>query len=208
MPARNSLKIYGEEQYYHIYNRGAGKQAIFLSPDDYVFMLGLFKKHLSEEEVVDRFGRTAPNYKDKVELVAYCLMPNHYHLLVYLKEVDGVERLMRSIMTTYSMYFNRKYERSGTLFQGPFKASRITNEAYFWHISRYIHLNPLDIGDGNYRTYPYSSIGYFDGNKHADWLHEERQVITDDERRDYADFVADYEDYHDTLERIKPELVN
>lgn len=157
---------------------------------------------------MDRFGRTAPNYRDKVELVAYCLMPNHYHLLVYLKETDGIERLMRSLMTTYSMYFNRKYNRSGTLFQGPFKASRITHESYFWHISRYIHLNPLDLPDSSYHTYPYSSIGYFNGTKHSDWIHVERQVMTDEERQRYADFLADYEDYRDTLRIITQELAS
>ena len=124
------------------------------------------------------------------DLVAYCLMPNHYHLLVYLKEKDGAVKLIQGVMTAYSMYFNKKYGRVGGLFQGVFLASRIDNEMYLWHISRYIHLNPLNLGD--YRRYPYSSYRDFTGERNSAWLQPQRIISTSKDRQDYIGFVADY----------------
>ncbi|MBC7869142.1 transposase [Candidatus Saccharibacteria bacterium] len=202
MPKRNRIKIYGSEQYYHLYNRGVNRQDIFHEPEDYFYFLGLFKRHLSEEAVTDSSGRPFAKFNDEVELVAFCLMPNHFHLLCYLKESEGIVRLMRSVMTAYTMYFNKKYQRTGGLYEGPFLASRIENETYLWHVSRYIHLNPLDIGQG-FRHYPYSSIAYFAGEKRADWLHINNLVDTDKDAREYLEFVADYETMHQDLKYLK-----
>ena len=207
MPTRNIVKEYGEGQYYHVYNRGVAKADIFLDDDDYRYMLSLFKKYLSGKESLDNYGRAIPNYKNELDLVAYCLMPNHYHMLVYLKDKEGLMRFMKSVMTSYSMYFNKRHGRLGSLFQNHFLASRITDEAYFWHITRYIHLNPLDIGK-DYKNYSYSSLGYFIGDKHADWLHETHIVETTKEREDYQNFLQDYQEVHDNLDNIKHQLAN
>jgi len=203
MPTKNRAKFYGVGHYYHVYNRGVAKQKIFREEVDYFYFLSLFKKHLQEdEETVDRYGRLAKNYSEEVELNAFCLMPNHFHLLFYLKQDQGIEHIMRSTMTAYTMYFNRKYRRVGSLYQGVFLASRITNDMYFWHISRYIHLNPMDVTD-NYAEYPYSSYGYFVGEKHASWLHAERIVATNEDKKQYAEFVADYESMHGDMKLLK-----
>ncbi len=204
MPTKNRTKIYGADEYYHIYNRGIAKQDIFREEVDYFYFLSLFKRHLdTDEKYFDKFGREIKKYHDEVELVAYCLMPNHFHLLFYLKEAEGIEHIMRSTMTAYVMYFNKKYTRVGPLFQNRFLGSRISNEMYFWHISRYIHLNALDVGDGDYKQYPYSSYQYFIGSRHASWLHPERVIATVDDQRKYGDFVADYEGMHADLKLLK-----
>ena len=148
-----------------------------------------------------------PNYAHQIELTAYCLMKNHFHLLVYLHEADGLEKLMRSVMTTYSMYFNRKYHRSGGLFEGRFLASRVSSDAYLWHVSRYIHLNPVDIHQ-DYMNYAYSSVGYFVGNKCAKWLHPERLVHTVGERTQYRDFLDHGVEWHKLYHQIRHELAN
>ncbi len=203
MPTKNRIKTYGAGEYYHVYNRGVAKQAIFKEETDYFYFLSLFKRHLQiDEESIDRYGRPIKNFSEEVELNAFCLMPNHFHLLFFLKEQTGIEYLMRSIMTAYTMYFNKKYQRVGQLCQGNFLASRITNDMYFWHISRYIHLNAMDIVE-NYTRYPYSSFQYFTGEKHASWLHPERIVTTDEEKKQYIDFVADYETMHDDMKLLK-----
>lgn len=207
MPKRNAVKMYGADQYYHVYNRGVNKSAIFVEDIDRVFFLSLFKRHLTPGEEVLVKGRVIPNYAEQIELVAYCLMRNHFHLLVYLKEADGLEKLMRSVMTAYSMYFNYKYNRSGGLFEGRFLASRITSDAYLWHVSRYIHLNPLDAGF-DYREYPYSSLDYYLGYKEADWLHPERLVATSMERQQYGELVAEGVDWHELYHKINHELAN
>lgn len=204
MPRRNLVREYGAGEYYHVYNRGALKSDIFREEADYTYLLSLFKKYLSPNQATDYYGRVLPNYHDKIELVAYCLMPNHYHLFVYLLEDDGLVKLMQSVMTAYGSYFNKKYGRSGRLFETQFLASRVTEEPYLLHITRYIHLNPLDIAGANYRTYPYSSIGYFLDSKHADWVHPERVMdMTPREKQYYEAFLESYRERHDELKDIK-----
>jgi REP element-mobilizing transposase RayT len=202
MPKRNIVKAYGADQYYHIYNRGSNKNDIFRESSDYYYFLSLLKRHLSDEAATDSSGRTFNKYDNEIELIAFCLMPNHFHLLCYLKEPEGVVRLMRSIMTAYTMYFNRKYKRTGKLYEGVFLASRIDNDAYLWQVSRYIHLNPTDAGL-DFENYDYSSMAYFADKKHASWLHPEKIVETDKDRREYAEFVADYKTMHRDLKFLK-----
>jgi REP element-mobilizing transposase RayT len=202
MPKRNRIKTYGVEQYYHLYNRGVNKQNIFYEPEDFLYFLSLFKRHLSLDTVKDSSGRPFTQLDGQVELVTFCLMSNHFHLLCYLKEPEGIVKLMRSVMTAYTMYFNKKYKRTGGLYEGPFLASRITSDRYLWHVSRYIHLNPLDISE-DFSEYPYSSLPYFAGDKHADWLHPERLIETKDDQKQYLEFVADYKTMHEDMKYLK-----
>lgn len=208
MPARNIVKKYGAGEYYHVYNRGVAKMDIFREDEDYVYMLHLLKRHLSEEPSFDKNGREIKNYSSEIDLIAFCLMPNHYHFVVYLKEADGLERLMRSVMTSYSLYFNKKYARVGTLFQNHFLASRITDESYFWHISRYVHLNPVEITGGQYADYPFSSYEYFMGNKSAEWVHPEYFVETEADRVQYRRFMDDYVERRDLLKAIEHQMAH
>ncbi|MEO6761823.1 MAG: transposase [Candidatus Saccharimonadales bacterium] len=207
MPVRNIVKEYGVNQYYHVYNRGTNKRTIFIAEADFAVFLNIFKQRLSHSESKDSYGRSISKFSAQVELVAYCLMPNHYHLLFFLKEIHGIESLMRSAMTAYSLYFNRKHQRVGGLFQGHFLASRIDTDSYFWQVSRYIHLNPLDIGKDPF-SYKYSSLPYFLGHKQADWIHSEHYVETDQDYRKYHKFVEDYEEAHQELSELKYILAN
>lgn len=83
--------------------------------------------------------------KALVEIVAYCLMPNHFHLVLRQKAEGGITRFMKKLCIAYSMYFTTKYEHSGVMFQGRFKSKHINEESYFRWIFAYIHLNPLDV---------------------------------------------------------------
>ena len=179
MPSRNTDKVDVEESYYHVYARGRGKQPIFQDDEDYRVFLNLLKRYLSIDQAFDDSGRSYPHLRNKIELLSYCLMINHFHLLLYQIEKGAMSHLMRSVMTSYSVYFNKKYEVSGALFESRYRASMITTDAYLMHISRYIHLNPDD-----WRAYQYSSI-------HA-----------------YSDFLDDYKDYKQSLEEIKDNLAN
>jgi REP element-mobilizing transposase RayT len=202
MPKRNIVKLYGADQYYHIYNRGGNRKDLFLESDDYYYFLSLFKRHLSDEAEFDSSGRPFNKYDNEVELVAFCLMSNHYHLLYYLKEPLGIIHLMRSVMTAYTMYFNKKYKNTGKLCESAFLASRIDTEMYLWQVSRYIHLNPIDAGF-DYKTYNYSSIAYFAGDKHASWLHSERLIETNKDKKEYLEFVSDYQTMHQEMKFLK-----
>jgi len=112
--------------HYHIYNRGNNHAAIFFERENYLFFLRQLRKYLYAQ----------------VEIVAYCLMPNHYHLLVHL-ETENFPQLMQPFLVSYSKAINQRFNRAGTLFEGPFKAIRIEREEYLLALSRYIHLNPV-----------------------------------------------------------------
>lgn len=208
MPRRNVNKDFSPECFYHVYNHGVSGQDIFLSESDYSVFVSLFKRYMSITPVHDITRRAFPHLRDSVELIAYCLMPNHFHLLLYNKRPDGITALMRSIKTSYCLYFNKIHKRRGVLFESSYLASRIDNEAYLWHISRYIHLNPQDIG-GDFATYPYSSYRYFMKAKHAEWINPDRILALHKGGIDeYKEFVKDYKIMRAQLQQIKHELAN
>lgn len=185
MPQKNKVKVYIEDGYYHVYNRGVEKRKIFLDDLDYRVFLHLLKYYLSppKPESLHPLANLTPmpglalkrprplkNLNKEVELLAYCLMPNHFHLLIKQKTIDGMTKLIRSLSTTYAMYFNRKYDRVGYLFQGPYKAANIQEDPYLLHLSRYIHLNPVELTGTDPVSYPYSSYPYYLNKKRAEWI--------------------------------------
>lgn len=105
------------------------------------------------------------NFYQKVDLMCYCLMPNHFHLLIRQNRPPSVTEFMRSVSTAYSMYFNKKYKRVGSLFQGIFKAVDIKDEPYLLWVSRYIHRNPE-----NFSSFLYSSYADYLGKRQTGWL--------------------------------------
>jgi putative transposase len=203
MPSRNLEKIYLPDTYYHVYNRGVNKRRIFLDDEDYRVFLNLFKRYLSNEPQFDNKHREYPWLHDDIELLAFCLMPNHFHLLVYQVSDKAMTALLRGVCTAYTGYFNKKYARVGHLFQDRFKASMITTDGYLQHISRYIHLNPRE-----YTTWSYSSYAYYTQNKSAEWLQPGKIIELFPSTSAYAEFVADYKDFKDSLDDITSELAN
>ncbi len=136
---------------YHIYNRGNSKQKIFLDKEDYLRFLGLLyacnqKDYLKVGNL--NKGQTLFDIEREEPLVsigAYCLIPNHFHLLVTQFEDDNISNFMQKLSTAYSMYFNKKYKRTGSLFEGKFKSQHINRDQYLKYIFSYIHLNPIKL---------------------------------------------------------------
>jgi len=203
MPGRNLEKIYVEDSFYHVYNRGVNKELIFKETADYVVFLSLFKRYLDESPMPNKVGGEYPWLHDNIELVAFCLMPNHFHALVYQRQLDSMTQLFKSLSTAYGMYFNKKYKRVGPLFQNRFKASLIDKDKYLQHISRYIHLNPKD-----YRHWDFSSLPYYFKDRRAAWVQPQRILELFDDIDDYSKFLEDYESYKRDLDMIKSELAN
>lgn len=163
MPQKNTVKLFFTNSYYHVYNRGVEKRDIFMDQEDYKTFLFFLKKYLSPP----RKGKISINkLHEEIKLIAYCLMPNHFHLLLKQKSKDAITRLLRRVATNYVVYFNKKYKRVGSLFQGVYKAVLIDTTEQFIHLSRYIHLNPK-----NYQDYPYSSYTSFVDQNNRKWLH-------------------------------------
>ena len=186
LTSKNRVKEYGAGEFYHLYNRGVEKRDIFVDQDDYKKFLSYLKLYLDPpnlrgRSLKDEEGHTiAPsriykNFHSLIELHTYCLMPNHFHILI--KQVDdrSMENFMRASMTKYVMYFNKKYSRVGSLFQGRYKAVRVNSEMQFIYLSKYIHRNPLpDHPTGTVleglTNYKYSSYGNYLGKFKQSWV--------------------------------------
>ena len=190
MPAKNSVKIYESGGYYHIYNRGVEKRAIFLDAGDYKNFLGILKMYLVEPNLqgltlqVDGTKKsmaptkTPNNFAKEIALICYCLMPNHFHLMVRQNSDRSIAHFLQTIMTKYVVYFNKKYHRQGGLFQGRYKAVRIVSEEQFTYISKYIHRNPIDLLPARsdlagLTDYKYSSYGNYLGLFKQSWVKTE-----------------------------------
>lgn len=179
MPSRNIVKVYVENGVYHIYNRGVDKREIFSDEQDYAMFLYYLKCYFSNPKFLDKIPRHLKytlyntNLYQEIKLLAFCLMPNHFHLLV--KQVDriAIQKIMKRLGDAYVRYYNDKYERVGSLFQGTYKAVLVRTDEQITHLSRYIHCNPLKEifqNSQKLKKYNFSSYPYYLGHKKADWL--------------------------------------
>lgn len=209
MPSRNIIKIYLEQGYYHLYNRGVEKRTIFQDKQDYTVFLYYLKRYLTKPP--ERINEIKPRFKDdlfdKIQLISYCLMPNHFHLLVKQIGQRTIVDFMRVLINSYTQYFNKKYERVGALFQGTYKGALIDEESYLLHLTRYIHLNPLEILNSSktktdLADYSYSSYGEYLGQRNTLWIHpaeilaffKETQKTFLKNFLSYRSFVEDYKE--------------
>ena len=154
------MKDYVSNSYYHLYNRGVEKRTIFTDDKDYGTFLSYMKTYLSPKDedllleqladkdipwvVKDKVLKELKlnNFVDEIDLLAYCLMPNHYHLLVKQNTKEGIDKFMNSLCTRYTMYFNKRHSRVGPLYQGRYKAVLVESEEQLLYLSKYIHRNP------------------------------------------------------------------
>ena len=148
-------------EYYHIYNRGTEKRKIFLSNHDRNRFLSLLylcncitpihRSNLTRDSLHELLNILRQD--TLVDIGAYCLMPNHFHLLLKERTENGISTFMQKLSTAYTMYFNRLHERNGALFQGRFKAKHLDTDNYLKYIFAYIHLNL----EGKFKEHVYSS---------------------------------------------------
>lgn len=132
-------------------------------------------------------------------------MPNHFHLLIKQNTDNGISRFMRLTINSYARYYNTKYKRVGSLFQGMFKAVHIETDEQLLHISRYIHLNPLVshiINEQDFLSYPYSSLPEYINNQ--GYISNPVPILNHfSKKQSYLKFVLDQADYGKELEKIK-----
>lgn len=140
---------------YHVYNRGAHKADVFKNDSDYLRFQALlhvcnsyegFKfreiQEKSKGDVLFVFSLSITH--ELVDVLGYCLMKNHVHLILRPRVEKGVEKFMQKVMTGYSMYANKRYEHSGTMWEGPFRAKHVDSHGYLWQLFAYIHVNPIE----------------------------------------------------------------
>lgn len=202
-------------EYYHVFNRGVEKRDIFSQGWDYKRFVKTiyYYQFQGPKPSFSKLSKSAFNlFKPKLEnkiadILCYCLMPNHFHFLVKQIKENGISEFIGQLSNSYTKYFNTKYERVGSLLQGPFKAVRIETEEQLIHVSRYIHLNPVVAGLVKHlEEYPWSS--------YLEYINEPIICIVSEilnifpSKKKYKKFVEDRIDYGTTLEILKHQVIN
>ena len=212
---------FATESYFHIYNRGVEKRKIFLEHKDYqrflallylcnnnapVDIRSLFNKGLTFAEIFD-----IERENILVDIGAYCLMPNHIHILVKPKSENGVALFMQKLFTGYTMYFNKKNERTGRLFESTFKAILADTDEYLKYLFAYIHLNPVKLIEPEWKekgikdfdkarefinNYQWSSHGYYTGQRKKEPVLNPKEFPEYFENnKEFKDFIDDWLKY-------------
>lgn len=193
-------------EYYHIYNRGVDRRTIFLDESDYKrFQLLLYSAnsatpiHLSNYSDWQNLNFSEIKRGERlVDIGAYCLMPNHFHLLLKEKEDGGITQFMLKLSTGYSMYFNKKKHRTGALFEGRFKAEHAFDDTYLKYLYAYVHLNPVSLVEPKWRKNGIQDMGRarellreYRFSSYLDLLGTERVESALLNREEFPDYFAD-----------------
>lgn len=202
---------------YHVYNRGVAKQILFHNEHDYRHFLETLAFYL-ETKPQQRFSKTSIDDRRKilgqeptrplVEILAYCLMPNHFHLILKQLVDKGVSRYMQQCQNSYSRAYNTKYRRIGTAFQGVFSAVTVENDEQFLHLTRYIHLNPY-VGRlaEHPEDYPWSSYQSYLTRHQTRLCHPGLALSIVGSPELYQSFVEDYVSYARDIGLIKKAVI-
>lgn len=212
MPSRIIPFINGE--YYHVLNRGVAQMPVFNNTVDYRRFIKTMLYYRIENPK-PRFSYFSPlnkllNVNKKiVEIICYCLMPNHFHFLLRQIRNKGITEFISKLSNSYTKYFNIKNKRIGPLFQGEFKAIHIETNEQLLHLSRYIHLNPLvSYITKDLEKYQFSSYGEYVRMNNNDICCKEVIISQFKSIQDYRQFILDQEDYGKQLEKIKHQLID
>lgn len=174
MPAKHLHRVDQREIYLHVYNRGIEGRNIFCDEEDFSIFISYLKEYLTKASNDKKTSFTVngktfkgtphmpKNYYNKVELVSYILMPDHFHLVLDQRQEGSVQSFIRSICTRYSIYFNRKYQRKGSLFEGPYKSAHIKEANTLVHLITYLHTH--------HPNAKHSSSSIYAGKETQDWV--------------------------------------
>ena len=187
MPLRGS--DFAKDQYYHVFNRGAGKGPMFFNPDNYTHLIKLVKRY-------------SPKYH--IAIIAYCLMPNHYHFLLRQESDTPLSKYINVLFIAYVQAINLQQGRKGTLFEGRFRHILVDRFDYLIHLCRYIHNNPRKAGIVmNLEDWPYSNYLDWVGLRNGELIdHEFINDFFPDAGRTYPKFVNDLQEEMRMEERI------
>ncbi len=179
-------KLFRAGEYYHVYNRGDNRENIFLDEQDYVNFLKRLKLALGIPTISTL--RIKPFPIESFTVLAYCLMPNHFHILIKQNTDLSIGELIRKAVTSYVKYFNARYKRVGNLFQDIFKTKLIDSDAYLSYLSAYIHNNPPEP-----LVYPYSSFPEYLGIRQGKICNPKFLLdYFQGDRNKYKEFVIGY----------------
>jgi putative transposase len=190
-----------ENEYYHIYNRGVDKRNVFSDDFDYIRFLqsiqefnnvdpigSLYEKNIREKKNGSLASFVEAKLPKLVEIICYCQNPNHYHFILKQISEKGIEKFMHKLGTGYTKYFNQKYKRTGSLFQGPFKSAQI-NPNNFLYLSAYVNCNSEVHGIAKAENYRWCSFQDYIGKRSGKLC--SKKIILDQfkNQKDYFDFA-------------------
>lgn len=210
--------IFSENEFYHIYSRGIEKRKIFLIDKNYKrFVYLLYTANSTEPVHLSNYQGISlmdiPRGETIVDIGAWCLMPNHFHLILKEKVENGVSIFMKKLLTGYSMYFNVKEQRKGKLFEGKFQAKHLDYDQYLKYEFTYVHLNPISLVDGGWKekyiedkketknflnNYEYSSYLDYLGIKRP-----ESKILNKEAFPEYFETVTDFDEMVDEWMNFK-----
>ena len=211
MPSR--IFPFANGYFYHIYNRGSEKKTIFGNKRDHQRFIQVLQyyQYLGPKPKFSHFSqfqtfKPDPN-KKVVDIICYCLMPNHFHLLIKQLTDGGITEFVSKISNSYTKYYNTKYNRVGPLLQGEFKAVLIDSDEQLLHVSRYIHLNPLvNLVVRDLKNYPWSS--YLEYLNQVNGFCSKAEILNFFKNPNkYEQFTLDQADYGERLEQIKHQVL-
>lgn len=220
--------VFAPGEFYHLYNRGTEKRNIFSTKADYERFLALLylsngtnavrvenlRQQTKQGRTLLEMMKTFDRKKPLVDIGAYCLMPNHIHLLVREKSGGGISKFMQKLLTAYTMYFNTSRTRTGALFQGKFKATHATDDRYLSYLISYIHLNPVKLIEPKWketgianRARALSYLGKYSYSSFPDYLGQvrpQRAIINKSALPPYCESALEFKkalqewlDYHE-----------
>lgn len=222
MPARTIPFV--TEEYYHLFNRGVNKQPIFLEAKEYNRAINSLRYYRYTETPMrySHFATLSSNDRKqiweklkagdsrRIDIIAYCLMPNHYHLLVKQCVGGGIDHFMGDWQKSLAKYHNTRYGRIGPVFQGRFRAVRIESDEQLLHLSRYIHLNPYS----SYVVKRLDQLAHYKWSPLREFIMAGKEVCNPltvldhfSNRSAYRQFVFDYGGYQRTLRDIRHLLI-
>lgn len=210
------------EQYYHIINRSIAQYIIFNDAQDYLRIIELIDlcrfteftyKYSDFLELTDQFrtqfvDRLKTKSPKLVDIIAYCIMPTHIHLILKQNEEGGISKYMAKVLNSYTRYFNSRHHRKGPLWEGRFKNILIENDEQMLHLTRYIHLNPTSAGlVKKLEDWEFSSYHEYVNNSKNNTICDYKTIINTNPKQ-YKKFVHDRIDYQKKLSQIKKLLLD
>lgn len=205
------------DEFYHIYNRGNDKREIFHNDVDHtrfqvlLYLCNNIKGiHLGDyrsSSISNKELFNLPREETLVDIGAYCLMPNHFHLLIKEKIEGGTSLFMQKLSTAYTMYYNKKYNKTGSLFGGRFKAKHIDSDQYLKYQYSYIHLNPVSIIDGGWKNKKIidtkkakSFINSYDYSSYMDYLGIDRKEGVILNKNPFPDYFSNSTEFSEMID--------
>lgn len=207
------------EEIYHVFNKSIAEFKIFNNTNELIRMQNIIYYYQKENPEIkfSKFIKLTQDEQDKkqialiqkediVQILTYCVMPTHIHLVLKQLKQNGISIFMNNILNSYSRYFNIKHKRKGPLWEGRFKNILVTNDEYLLHLTRYIHLNPVTIKlvdkPEDWQASSYNEYISRDSNKICDY-----EKILNIEPMRYKEFVEDRISYQRELAKIKSLLI-